>query len=527
MPLICENLNRRAAAPDTAAPPTTGAPVLLESEDLTILRLIAAGRRRTDISDVTFSSTTKIDTRRRRLCDVLAADNSEQLAALGTVYGLVTRAHLPAAPRTAPPVSEDDQKVLDLLVSGLNGSCIAARLQCDAADVHTAIAQLACAFRAANRRQLAAHAVVSEAVACNAVSPRFPPGPVSTLPPFRMTAAGTGILLHTTPPQPSRESQRRSPASSRPVAQVPSASGTVPGMQRNVLPVPPELTAWASGYIGHQQAWALPNDAAGARCWRMSSPEGIVELRVARTHGDLHREVSAHRHAISRLEAALTPRLLGFHPGLRALLVREPRGERVEDTPTRGLHLTEPVHEQAGQLLHTLHESTPGTGDRQALAAENTLRYIGYIDRILERIDSPWLPGQRAVVRHRLDGLRNVLAELPAAFCHGSFGPSAWRWQRPTRSLALTGFTRPHMMAAVVDLARPSLLWTQQPLLQDAFTRGYGRRLSDLENCVLDDFAFLASLEDLWHAIRLKDAEACRHLARAVRTAADRLPDQP
>ncbi|MFJ6898247.1 hypothetical protein [Streptomyces hokutonensis] len=273
-------------------------------------------------------------------------------------------------------------------------------------------------------------------------------------------------------------------------------------------------------------AWALPNDVSGARSWRMSSPEGIIELRIPRTHVDLQREVTAHRHAISRLDVGLAPRLIGFEPRLRALLTREPRGERVDDNPDRGLHLGESVHEQAGQRLGRLHESRLGVGDRQAQAAANTLRYIDYIDRVLERIDSPVLAGHLAVIRRRLAVLRKVLPQLPVAFCHGSFGSGAWRWQRPTRSLALTGFTRSQLLATVVDFARPSLLWSDRPALQDAFARGYGRPLDELEQFRLGDFALLAALDDLWHAICLNDAEAHLHLADAVRAAVDRLPSQ-
>ncbi|MCX4578880.1 aminoglycoside phosphotransferase family protein [Streptomyces sp. NBC_01571] len=315
-----------------------------------------------------------------------------------------------------------------------------------------------------------------------------------------------------------------------PADPVPAATAAPPfgaPILLEVAPIPPELAAWAGNHVGRHQAWALPNDVSGARCWRMSSPEGIIELRIPRTHGDLQREVTAHRHAISRLDAGLAPRMVGFDPRLRALLTREPRGERVNDTPDRGLHLRESVHEQAGQLLRRLHESTLGAGDRQTQAAANTLRYVDHLDRVLERIDSPVLAGHRVLIRGRLAVLREALPQLPPAFCHGSFGSGAWRWQRPTRSVALTGFARAQLLATVVDFARPSLLWTDRPGLQDAFTGGYGRPLGELERRWLGDFALLAALEDLWHAIRLGDAEARLHLADAVCAAVDRLPGQP
>ncbi|MDX3435610.1 aminoglycoside phosphotransferase family protein [Streptomyces stelliscabiei] len=532
MTLACEHRNDLPVDPVGATPvaPTAGAPVLLEEEDLTILRLIAAGRRRIDIAGATFNSVTKIDARTRRLRHVLAADSRQHLAALGAVYGLVTCERLPGVPGIQPYVSEDDQAVLDLIVAGLSASRIAARFECDVDPVNTAIARLTFAFGADNRYQLAAHAVLVEAVTCRAVSPRFPATALSGLPPFHMTTAGTGVLLHATPPLPSAESARRSPAGSVPAVRVSDPTeagrgeGPVTGSRGGPAPFPPELATWVNNLVGLHPTWALPNNRSGARCWRMSSPEGIVELRVPRTPGDLQREVSAHRHAIGRLGAGQAPRLLGFDPRLRALLTRQPRGERVDDAPDRGLQLSESVQEQAGQLLRILHESTLGAGDRHAQAAENTLRYVDYIDRVLERIDSPVLAGHRAVIRHRLAVLREALPQLPVAFCHGSFGVGAWRWQRVTRSLALTGFERSQVMAAAVDFARPSLLWAEYPALQDAFTRGYGRSLDQWERRLLGDFALLGAIEDLWHTNPKDDAKTYARLAGALRTAVGRLP---
>ncbi|NEB01879.1 hypothetical protein [Streptomyces sp. SID13726] len=531
MTLACEHRNDLPADPAGATTVATpaGAPVLLKEEDLTILRLIAAGQRRIDIAGATFNSVTKIDTRTRRLRHVLAADSRQHLAALGAVYGLVTCERLPGVPGIPPHVSEDDQAVLDLIVAGLSASRIAARLHCDVDSVNTAIARLTFEFGADNLCQLAAHAVLVEAVACRAVSPRFPATALSGLPPFHVTTSGTGVLLHSTPPLPSAESARRSPASSVLAVRAPDPTGAgrgevrVTGSRGGPAPFPPELAIWVNNLVGLHPTWALPNDSSGARCWRMSSPEGIVELRVPRTHGDLHREVSAHRHAIGRLRAGQAPRLLGFDPGLRALLTRQPRGERVDDAPDRGLQLSESVQEQAGQLLRILHESTLGARDRHAQAAENTLRYVDYVDRVLERIDFPVLAGHRAGIRHRLAVLREAVPQLPVGFCHGSYGVGAWRWQRATRSLALTGFERSHVMAAVIDFARPSLLWADHPTLQGAFTRGYGRPLEALERRLLGDFAVLAAAEDLWHANPQDDAETYARLAGALRAVTGRL----
>ncbi|MFI9829635.1 hypothetical protein ACIHIX_18320 [Streptomyces sp. NPDC051913] len=291
-----------------------------------------------------------------------------------------------------------------------------------------------------------------------------------------------------------------------------------------MAPIPAELATWVTNHVGRHPTWSLPNDGSGARSWRMSSPEGIIELRVPRTHGDLQREVSAHRHAVGRLGAGRAPRLVGFDARLRALLTREPRGERVDHAPDRGLHLRESVHEQAGQMLRVLHESTVGTRDRQTQAAETTLRYVDYIDRVLDRIQVPEMAGHREGIRRRLMPLREALPQLPGAFCHGSFGFGVWRWQPATQSLALTGFARSQMMAAVVDFARPSVLWSAWPALQDAFARGYGRPLDELERGLLGDFAILAAVEDLWHATSRAEPATDADLVDVLRALSVLLP---
>ncbi|MFI6803802.1 hypothetical protein ACIBO6_02090 [Streptomyces luteogriseus] len=459
---------------------------------------------------------------------MLGADNREHLAALGAVYGLVTREHLAGLPPARPSVDEDDQVVLDLIVAGLRGPHIAAQLQREVGPVTASITRLLQLFGAENRCSLAARAVLAEAVACHCVSPRFPSQLLSDLPPFRLTSTGTGALLHTIPPQLTARPTHRFDASvptARTRPQAPhglSRNPTTPS-RRTMTPIPAEIATWAKSCVGSHPAWALPNDASGARVWRMSSPEGIIELRVVRTHGDLQREIYAHRHAVRRLDSGRAPRLLGAEPRLRALLMREPRGERVDDAPDRGLHMAEVAHDQAGQLLRILHDSTLWASDRHTQAVRNTLLYVDHVDHVLEQTDSRVLAGHRALIRRRLAVLRKHLPQLPSAFCHGSFGPASWRWQRAQRSLSLTGFARSQMMVAAVDFARPSLLWANRPLLRDAFIRGYGRPLDEMEQHLLGDFAVLAAVEDLRHAIRLDDAEARTQRTDVLDAAMDHL----
>ncbi|MFF4802267.1 hypothetical protein ACFY1U_28335 [Streptomyces sp. NPDC001351] len=76
-------------------------------------------------------------------------------------------------------------------------------------------------------------------------------------------------------------------------------------------------------------------------------------------------------------------------------------------------------------------------------------------------------------------------------------------------------------MAAVIDLARPALLWAKQPHLRDWFFRGYGRGLSEDELLVLGHASVLASGEDLLHAIQLRDTESIAGAAAALRHSTD------
>ncbi|MFF7174819.1 hypothetical protein [Streptomyces pseudovenezuelae] len=287
--------------------------------------------------------------------------------------------------------------------------------------------------------------------------------------------------------------------------------------------MPEALATWAENLVGGRPAWRLPDDGTGARCWGISTVQGIVDLRIPRTHGDLQREVYAHRQAVGRLTSTSAPRLLGVEPRLRALLIRQPRGERMDHPSDMGPRLQETVHEQAGELLSVLHTSTPAIGDHHGQAVRNTLRYLDSLTPLVD-LDVPALTGHRAILRLRLTALREVVPQLPSSFCHGAFGPAAWRWQPTQRGVALTGFTRSQMMAAVTDFARPSLLWAMRAGLQHAFTRGYGRPLAPVEQQALGDFAVLAGVQDLWHAAQRDHAAAHRQLAEAVHTAVKQLP---
>ncbi|GHE11344.1 hypothetical protein [Streptomyces alanosinicus] len=113
------------------------------------------------------------------------------------------------------------------------------------------------------------------------------------------------------------------------------------------------------------------------------------------------------------------------------------------------------------------------------------------------------------------------IRDLPAAFCHGTFGPSTWEWQSQSQALSFTGFGRSQIMAAVIDLARPTLLWAMQPNLRDWFFKGYCRALSESEVLILGHMSVLAAGEDLLDAIHLRDRESIAAAAASLRQAVD------
>ncbi|MFJ9151761.1 LuxR C-terminal-related transcriptional regulator [Streptomyces sp. NPDC102270] len=280
MPSACDRPKTPPAEPPDAAPaPDAHVAIPLDARDLAILRLTADGRRRHEIAVACGCSTITVDTRTHRLCEVLAADNREHLAALGAAYGLVTREHLDGVPTIRPAVHDDDQSLLDLIVTGLSGARIAARLRRAADAVWADIRRLVTLFGAANRCRLATFAVLTGAVSCHAVSPRFTPQQLPGQPPLSITPTGTGVLLHTPLPfgsaaKPRRRSRagRSAPTdTTRPSVQLSPNQGA-PAQPAGMPSLPKALAAWAENHAGSRPAWTLPDDGSGARCWGLSTP---------------------------------------------------------------------------------------------------------------------------------------------------------------------------------------------------------------------------------------------------------------
>ncbi|MDO0936558.1 hypothetical protein QQY66_34425 [Streptomyces sp. DG2A-72] len=288
--------------------------------------------------------------------------------------------------------------------------------------------------------------------------------------------------------------------------------------------IPAEAADWVRGHVGRHAAWALPVDLSGARAWRMSSPQGLIDIRVTRTDEEFGREVYAHRHAIRRLGPSHGPRLLASEPRLRSLLTVQPRAWRIDST---ALHRLPRVHEDAGQLLRVLHDSVSRAREAHAQAARATALYAQRLRALADHLPAVVPPIHAAAVRRSASFTLEHARELPPAFCHGTFGPANWEWQSQTQTLSLTGFGRSQLLGAVIDFARPALVWAEHPHLRESFLKAYGRALSKPELLVLPHVSVLTSGEDLLHAIQFRDSESISTAAAALRLAVDRNGSMP
>ncbi|MYU02103.1 MULTISPECIES: hypothetical protein [unclassified Streptomyces] len=288
------------------------------------------------------------------------------------------------------------------------------------------------------------------------------------------------------------------------------------------------MAEWSRLHIGTLSPWPLPTDLSGARSWRVSTPQGLVDIRIGRTDVDFRREVHAHRVAVRHLGPSHGPRLIAAEPRLRTLLTTQPRGRPVDDTAA--LHILPRIHQDAGHLLRVLHDRADGIPDAQAQAVRHTTQLTQRVLRMLSGITTWINPEEVETVRRCAISLLQRAADLPFGFCHGTFGTPCWRWSVQGQTLSLASFGRAQVLPTVADFARTATLWAERPHLGDAFFTGYGRAITNDEQLVLDDAAVLAGVEDLHHAVWLRDSDALSSAGAALRTAIRRRtcdPPQP
>lgn len=291
------------------------------------------------------------------------------------------------------------------------------------------------------------------------------------------------------------------------------------------MPIPAQVAEWAKVRIGELASWPLPIDLSGARAWRVSAPQGLIDIRVHSTDMAFRREVLSYRTAIHRLGPAHGPRMIAHEPRLRTLLTTHPRGRPVDDAAS--LHVLPRIHQDAGYLLAVLHGSVEHVNDARAQAARRLTHHVRRIVRLLDRTTA-WLSLEEAeAVRSSAERLLNHDRDLPVAFCHGAFGPASWRWNIQGQTLSLTNLGQAQVLPAIVDFARCAHLWAVQPHLADMFFAGYGRTLDHDELRALDDAAVLTAAEDLHHAVVLRDGDALSSAAAVLRDSASRRSPAP
>jgi DNA-binding CsgD family transcriptional regulator len=153
----------------------------LSGLDIRILRLVARGWPNAAIGRYVHHSRHGVAKRLARITRVIGARNREHAAALAVLLGQVTPRHLPGVPPVRPDLSPADADVLIAAVAGSTTREIARDLGRIYGQVHHARRRLAHAFNAGAAAEVAAAAVLLDAVTARMVDSRFPDVPLSSL----------------------------------------------------------------------------------------------------------------------------------------------------------------------------------------------------------------------------------------------------------------------------------------------------------------------------------------------------------
>ena len=86
-----------------------------------------------------------------------------------------------------------------------------------------------------------------------------------------------------------------------------------------------------------------------------------------------------------------------------------------------------------------------------------------------------------------------------------------------SQTLSLSNVERAQVLPAICDFARSASLWAAHKHLAESFLTAFGRQLDDTEQLLLSDAALLASVEDVHHALVLRDGDALSAAGAALR----------
>lgn len=211
----------------------------------------------------------------------------------------------------------------------------------------------------------------------------------------------------------------------------------------------------------HQEAMVLE---------AVSGEHGRLFLKSHRQALKYETELRAYREVVPQL-GGRAPRLLGAHEPYRLLLLSAVAGaEASASGPVNAA-----THERAGALLATLHAAgmagmAPASGWHETLAAR--------LERWIER-------GHGALLAREVEQARAEVAaaagiEPPTVAAHWDFQPRNWIVDGATVSLIDFEHLRPDAWEA--DLQKLWWHeWSNRPVLRQAFLRGYGVTLHDID----------------------------------------------
>lgn len=220
-------------------------------------------------------------------------------------------------------------------------------------------------------------------------------------------------------------------------------------------------------------------DADGGR-WFVKQPHAPEHWRA---------EVDAYHAWVPALDN-LAPTLRDSHESLRALVTSK--------VPGRPPVMADPkVQRQCGRILRLLHGAAPGRAPANRVSPPWHPRLTALLED-----ESVLTHAERLFVRHEMAALR-VLPRQPRVPCHGDFQRHNLLQHPKTGKVRVIDFGNSRWDEPVRDMTRLYYgRWWARPRLAQAFLRGYGRELTDLEVRFLECFAAIHALQDIGFGVR-------------------------
>lgn len=253
-----------------------------------------------------------------------------------------------------------------------------------------------------------------------------------------------------------------------------------------------------------------PVDVVADRSW----PHGEARVLEVRTRGDervivkwhrgardYHRELAAYQQYVPALGGD-APRLVASDDRLQLLIVSRVAGTIVEGTDAEH---DPAVYARAGEVLRTLHESTPAvTTDHfgDTLMA----KFFYWAERAGSFLSDVELDTARRIARTSLE-----LGLLPHVPAHRDNSTRNWMLG-PDGRVRLIDFAAMGFEPWAVDLFRlEQREWLDAPLLREAFLDGYGRRPDERDRAVLHAFHAVSAVSTIVWALDHGDAAFAAH----------------